>query len=171
MKRIRRVFTLLEITIALVIIGFIGALTGIQVKKMISAHRFEEEVAALYFALQEAQLLSTAFQTDLALDFFIKEGKLAYRISTDEPFTQHQLNQTPRSLSHIATLQFKDAPTTSLHFDIYAGGRIEPLGVLAFCETTDNGKTLWFDLQNGGLIKFAQKKPILLKRSIPALPK
>ncbi len=164
--RIKRAFTLLEVMIALVIISIVGALTAFQVKKMIDAHRFESEVADLFIALQEAQVLSAAYQTDLALDIFLQEGKPAYRFSTDEPLSRGTLNQDPVVLAHTASLKFKNAKASNLHFDIYSGGRIEPRGSLAFYQEDD--KALWFDLQHGQLLKFSYRKPALLKQEIPS---
>jgi prepilin-type N-terminal cleavage/methylation domain-containing protein len=159
----KRLFTLLEIMIALVIISIIGALTAFQVKKMIDAHRFEAEVSDLFIALQEAQVLSAAYQTDLALDIFMEKGKPLYRFSTDEPLPPLKLKQSPVLLSHTAFFKFKDAKTPSLHFDIYSGGRIEPRGSLAFFQTLDDGKVLWFDMQYGQLLKFSYRRPNLVK--------
>src|SRR5579863_4018445 len=65
---IRRAFTLLEIMIALALLCILGTVTAVQVKKMVDRHRFEAEVAGLFSALQEAQVLSATYQTDLALD-------------------------------------------------------------------------------------------------------
>ena len=168
---IKRSFTLLEMMIALVILSFIGALTAFQVKKMIDTHRFESEVSNLFIALQEAQVLSATYQTDIALDIYLKGKTFTYRFTSDEPFTTHQFNSKEFSIPHTAKLMFKDAKTNQLHFDIYSGGRIEPRGILAFCQTAEEGsRSLWFDLQYGHLLKYVYHKPNLLKLQLPAKP-
>src|SRR3990172_11564019 len=124
----RRSFTLLELMIALMILTLIGALTSTQIKKLIDVHHFEQEASTLFTTLQDAQILSATYRTDLSLDLFLNNNTLAYQITTDEPFTPFQLKQEAVSLSHTARLQFNGKKATRLHFDIYSGGRIEPLG-------------------------------------------
>ncbi|MBS0604732.1 MAG: type II secretion system protein [Verrucomicrobia bacterium] len=168
---IKRAFTLLEMMIALVILSLIGALTAVQVKKLIDAHRFEGEVADLFIALQEAQVLSATYNTDLSLDLYLKEGKVFYRFSTDEPLSVQKLKRDPVSLAHTTELKFKDVKVTSLHLDIYSGGRIEPRGTLSFSQSSDDGKKLWFDLQHGQLLKFSHRRPSVVKQQVPSPPK
>lgn len=167
----KRAFSLLEIMIALMILSVIGTVTVVQVKKLINAHRFEGEVADLFIALQEAQVLSSVYQTDLALDICVKSGKCSYRFSTDEPFPARKFKQDAVTLAHTHHVNFDNAKSTELHFDIYSGGRIEPRGVLAFHGSHKNGRVLWFDLQYGHLLKFFSRKPVTLKQKIPAPPK
>ncbi len=159
----RRTFTLLEIMIALVILGIIGSMTAVQVKKMVDVHRFESEVASLYISLQEAQILSATYQTDLALDFRKVGGRLTYQISSDEPFPKTISLLKATELSRVEECKFNDARSSQLHFDIYSGGRIEPRGTLAFYQ---GEKALWIDLQRGCLIKFSHKKPNSVKQEI-----
>ncbi len=168
---VRRAFTLMEIMIALMILSVIGAVTGIQVKKLIEAHRFEGEVSDLFIALQEAQVLSAAYQTDLALDISLKTGKCSYQFSTDEPFPASKLKQGAVSLPYVHHIDFNNTKSPKLHFDIYSGGRVEPRGVLAFHSSKEDGRVLWFDLQSGHLLKFFSHKPLVLKQKIPAPPK
>lgn len=170
---IRRAFTLLEIAIALVIISIIGALVSVQVKKLIDSHRFESEVATLFIALQDAQILSATYQTDISLDFWTdSEGALVYCFASYEPFKTHQFNSAPVVLRHTKILKFNEAKQKRLHMDIYSGGRIEPRGILALHQNAEEeGKALWFDLQYGLLLKFAYNKPLPLKQSLPVKPK
>jgi prepilin-type N-terminal cleavage/methylation domain-containing protein len=171
MKKSKRSFTLLEMMIALMIITLIGAITAVQVKKMTDAHGFEAEITPLFITLQEAQVFSAAYETDLALDIGMEKGKLFYRFSTDEPLPSNKFKQESVTLGHTTTIKFKDAKTTKLHFDIYSGGRIEPGGVLAFYPSQEGDKALWFDLQRGLLLKFAHHKPPLVRQQIPSAPK
>lgn len=174
LKRLsKRAFTLLEIAIALVIISIIGALVSVQVKKLIDVHRFESEVANLFITLQDAQVLSAAYQTDISLDFSLNsDGALSYCFSSYEPFKSHQFNNQTVVLKHTKILKFNEAKQKSLHLDIFSGGRIEPRGILAFQQNAEGeGKALWFDLQYGQLLKFAYNKPLPMKQSLPVKPK
>src|SRR5689334_6856697 len=105
----RYTFTLLEIMIALVILGIIGSITAVQVKKMIDVHRFESEVTALYISLQEAQVLSATYQTDLSLDLQKVGGKLTFQISSDEPFTKVIALSGAMRLDRVEDCKFNEA--------------------------------------------------------------
>lgn len=167
----KRFFTLLELMIALMILTLIGALTTSQIKKLIDVHRFEQEASILFTTLQEAQILSATYRTDLSLDLSFSNNTLAYQITTDEPFTDFQLNQGIIPLPHTARLQFNGKKATRLHFDIYSGGRIEPRGLLSLLQTTDEAsKAIWIDLQHGSLLKLSHTKPPLSKTPIPSNP-
>jgi prepilin-type N-terminal cleavage/methylation domain-containing protein len=163
-------FTLLEMMIALVILSLIGAFSAVHIKKLVDVHRFESEVSNLFIALQEAQVLSSAYKTDVALDIYREKGKLHYQFSTDEPFASHQFNREKNPLAHTAAIRFKNKKITALHFDIFSG-RIEPRGILTFVQAqVDDSKALWFDLQYGQLVKFSHREPHLVKQQIPANP-
>lgn len=168
---VNRCFTLLEMMIALVILSLIGTFSAIHIKKLIDVHRFESEISNLFIILQEAQVLSSTYKTDIALDIYRKKGKLHYQFLTDEPFTPHQLNQKETFLAHAAAIEFQGKKTSQLHLDLFSG-RVEPRGILTFFQTQEDGsKALWFNLQYGQLLKFSQCKPPLAKQQIPLPPK
>lgn len=157
--------------IVLVILGLLASVTGVAIKKLIDANRFETEVAQVFTQLQEAQVLSACYQTDLALDFFQRKGKFFYRFSTAEPLSKEKINQAPVELGLTQSLKFKDSKVKTLHFDIYSGGRIEPRGILKFIQDPNNEKALWIDLQRGQLIAFAHRCPKKLDAQVPSMPK
>lgn len=163
-----RSFTLLEVTIVLLILSLVGSLVAVQVKKMIDFHRFEAEVTDLFIALQEAEVIAATWQTDLALDLFVRGGSVSWRFSTNEPLSSFQLKQDSVLMPHVSALKFQQAIVTSLHIDIYSGGRIEPRGILGIFQKTDTDKALWFDLQHGLLLKYSYQKPKELKIRIPS---
>ena len=154
-KRSKSPFTLLEVTIAIFILVLISSLTGFQLKKLIDSHTFEKQVSHLFSALQDAQVLSCTYQTDIALDFYHREGKLCYRFTTNEPFQPAQLNQHEQEMAGTK-LQLNGKKIEQLHFDFYSG-RLEPRGIMTFLKNED--KKLWFDLQYGQLIKFSHQQP------------
>jgi type II secretory pathway pseudopilin PulG len=170
-RRRKLPFTLLEVAIVLMIVGFIAAVTGVQIKKMLDRHHFETEVSLLFTRLQEAQLLSAAYQTDLAVDLYVKGGKPMYCISTAEPFCKETLNQEVVPLLYTKEIKFKNNKAKKLHFDIYAGGRIEPGGILAFNQAGSQEKTLWFDLQRSHLMKLSHRLPKGVKEITLSSPK
>jgi hypothetical protein len=157
--------------IALVILSLVGALTAVHIKKLIDGHRFEREVSNLFIELQEAQVLSSAYKTDITLDIYREEGELHYQFQTAEPFKASKFNQKAITLKHAGAVRFKDKKITALHLDIYSG-RIEPRGILTFLQTQeDDSKSLWFDLQYGQLLKFSYRKPLFCKQQVPEQPK
>ena len=154
--------------VALVILSLIGALSAIEVKKLTDNHAFEEEVSHLFIALQEAQLLSATYQTDISLDFHRVKEKLHYRFSTYEPFTPQQLNQEDHLFKNVSAIQFQGKKIHQLHFDIFSG-RLEPRGILTLLLTpNEDSRALWLDLQYGHLMKFSSRKPALAKEYTPA---
>jgi hypothetical protein len=158
--------------IALVILSLIGAITALQVKKLIDLHRFENEVSNFFISLQEAQVFSSTYQTDIALDIFEDKGNMQYRFTTDEPFRPHQFNDAKVPLAHTVVLKFNNSKTNQLHFDLYSGGRIEPRGILEFIQSKEEGsKSLWIDLQLGFLLKYSSAKPAISKQKTPGMPK
>jgi prepilin-type N-terminal cleavage/methylation domain-containing protein len=167
---IRRAFTLLEIMIALALLCILGTVTAVQVKKMVDRHRFEAEVAGLFSALQEAQVLSATYQTDLALDIEREKGQLVYYFSTDEPFPAHMVPRRPVSLAHTDAVQFKGVKVAQCHFDIYPGGRVEPGGILSFHCGHETDEALWLDLQRSPLLKCSHRKPLSVLQHIPNMP-
>ncbi len=166
---IKRTFTLLEMMVALVILAIIGAFTGVQVKKLMDNHRFDSQVTDLFLALQEAQLIASTYQTDLALEIFSKDGVLQYQFTTDEPLSSKKFSQKEVKLKQVISMAFEQAKTTKLHFDIFSGGRIEPRGILTFFQNSD--KAVWFDLQRGTLPIFASSKPNRVNQKVPIKPK
>ncbi|MBI2810781.1 MAG: prepilin-type N-terminal cleavage/methylation domain-containing protein [Candidatus Melainabacteria bacterium] len=164
-------FTLLEMMVALVILSFIGAFTAVHVKKLIDSHRFESEVSNFFTALQDAQVLSAAYQTDITLTLTRKDNLLSYRFSTAEPFKDHQLDQQPVSMPRASLFTFNQIKQPSLQITIYSG-RLEPRGILAFAQNLEeDSKTLWIDLQRGHLLKYLTHKPVLAKQTLPTRPK
>ena len=169
--RIKRAFTLIEMMVALAILALIASVTAIQVKKLIDTHRFEAEVGDLFIALQEAQVLAAGYQTDFALDLYFKKGTLFYQLSTDEPLSKKKCNQAPIPLAHTALFKCGGKKVTSLHLDIYSGGRVEPRELLSFSQDQSDDKAIWLDLRRGHLLKFFHHKPPAVKQQIPSQPK
>ncbi len=167
----RRAFTLIEIIIAIAILGLLSTFTLTQVAKLVKTHQFDKEVSELFIRLQEAQVLATTFQTDIELDISCKKGAFSYIFTTDEPFKKHQFESKECPLPHASLIQFnKSKPgKSSLHFHIYPQGRIEPRGVLIIESST---KTLWIDLQYGFMMKYSNKQPVVINQSTqPKKPK
>ena len=169
--RIKRPFTLLEMMLALTILVLIASFTTIHIKRLIDTHRFEKQISELFISLQEAQVLSAAYQTDFALDIEQGKGGFFYQFSTDEPFLESKFSQKKEPLSPEIQMKWGDKQSTRLHLDIYSGGRIEPQGVVSFSQSKEAAsRVLYIDMQYGHLIKFLHTKPTLMK-PLPFLQK
>jgi len=166
----RRVFTLLEIMVALTILSLIGTLTAAHISKLIAHHAFEKEASDLFISLQEAQILASAYQTDISLDITQESGKLFYQFSSHEQFTPQQLKPGRTKMKQIALVKFQEKKVKQLHLDIFSG-RLEPRGILTFYQTAkENSKTAYVDLQRGHLLKFSYHKLPLVKQQMPIQP-
>lgn len=160
--KVRRPFTLLEITLALCLLVLVATLTAVPIKKLVDTHHFERQVSELFISLQEAQVLSAAYQTDIALDFFEEKGELFYQFSTDEPLLDLHFNQKKVSLSQVAQLKFKNKKSPSLHLTLYAGGRLVPDGVLCFFHTLkEDPRVLYIDVGGSRLTQLCHTPPPL----------
>ena len=127
MARRVRPFTLIEIMIAIAILSVIAVFSAVQIKNLIDVHRFESGTSHLFRQLQEAQTLSSSYQTDIALDIYRKDGQIFYQFSTDEPFKPFMQISRGENKINAALLQFNGKKTHQLHFDLYSG-RLEPRG-------------------------------------------
>lgn len=153
--------------VALFILSIVGTLVGVQVSRLVKAHRFEKEISRLFTSLQEAQILAVTYQTDFSLDLFVEKGKLKYRFSSDEPLAKAVFSQEAVPFVFTTAVRFNNKKIKAQHLDIYSSGSVEPRGILAF-GTNDDGKELYFDLQQGALLKFCHQLPVVLKQSLPS---
>lgn len=156
---IKRLFTLLEMAIALSLLSVIGTVVGVSIKKLIDSHRFESSLLGLFHDLQQAQLLSSAYDAEVAVDLLKKDGSFVVCLHTQEPGLKRYL-ETKRGLARTVAITFNGKKVSSLHMDIYSGGRIVPRGILAFADSVDErARVIYLDMSLGGLVTFSYAKP------------
>ncbi len=170
MKTVKRSFTLLEILIALCLLGIMATLVGVQSVQMIRSHRFDRGISQLFTALQEAQALSLTYASDHALEISCEKGTFFYQITTDEPFSPHLLDQKKIPLEGVKQLFFDKRKQQKLHFAILPSGSVEPTGVLQFGGDKETEKR-FLDLQGGTLLKCSRSAPSHSKKKIPDKPR
>ncbi len=151
---------MLEMMVVLVIMSLIGSLVAVQTAKLIRMHRFEKEIADLFIAMQEAQVLAVTYQTDINLNFKKQGGHFQYRLSSDEPFAKPLFNQESVTFSPGTTLAFNKKKSPGCTFEIYSDGTIEPKGILSF-SSSQVATQIDIDLSGGALMRF--KKMIMHK--------
>ncbi|MEN9343966.1 MAG: hypothetical protein RLZZ453_753 [Chlamydiota bacterium] len=151
MMRIKRPFTLLEITLTIAVLAIVASFTSIGIKQMVDRHSFNNEITTLFSSLQEAQVIACTYQTDLSLELFQKKERLYYRFSTLEPLPRLLFSQETKKLSTVGKLLANGIKEAKVRIDIYAGGRVTPSTLLTFI--AKGGGKLCIDLQKGHLIK------------------
>lgn len=156
---IKRSFTLLEMAVALALLSVIGTVVGVSVKKLIDSHRFESSLVSLFNELQQAQLLSSAYDAEVTVDLFEEKGSFVVCLHTEEPGLKRYF-ETKRELTRTVAVTWNGKKISSLHMDIYSGGRIVPRGVLAFSDSLQGTpRVIYLDTSLGGLATLSYSKP------------
>ncbi|HSX04308.1 MAG TPA: type II secretion system protein [Rhabdochlamydiaceae bacterium] len=151
-------FTLIEITLCLVLLGLISAVLAWQIKDMIDVHRFQKHIDLLLTDMRKVQTLALTYQTDFDIKIFKKNDHFFYTIATDEPIKNMPVKK-PKALEGVINLTFNNHELNNLDFRVYSNGRIEPLGVIGFLpkQTSEEMEGLWVDLRTPIQIKLLQQ--------------
>lgn len=163
-KTVKLPFTLLEITLCLLLLGLISALLTWQIKDMVSVHRFQKHIDLLLTDMRNAQTVALTYQTDLAIDIFKKKGQFFYKISTDEPIKNTPFRKE-KKLEGVSDFMFNDQVMDKFHLQVLSNGRIEPLGIMGFLpkekkseeDQSESFEGLWVDLRTPIQIKLLQQ--------------
>ncbi len=154
----KRPFTLIEITLCLVLLGLISGVLAWQIKDMISIHRFQKHIDLLLTDMRKTQTLALTYQTDFDIKIFKENERYFYTVSTDEPIKNLPLKK-PKPLEGVIGLNFNNDELNVLDFRVFSNGRIEPLGVIGFVPKSSEGgmEGLWIDLRTPIQIKLLQQ--------------
>ncbi|MBA3958194.1 MAG: type II secretion system protein [Parachlamydiaceae bacterium] len=101
MKIKRRHVTLLEILLVLAILGIVGGIMGINIRKALHEQRFKSEVEVLINQLRLAQELMLIFNGDLYLTLDAAQDGIVSKINLEQPLASWTPPQ--KSLSHKFT--------------------------------------------------------------------
>jgi len=166
-RRAKSAFTLLEICVALLLIGIIASIVGVKSKDLIDQHRFKNGIAALMTTLQEAQGIAVTYQIDLECNIFTKDGEKYFQIKADAPLML--VDRTCKILPKVRSFTLNDKKCDQTTLKIYSSGRIEPAAVIAFHknEAEVQSGNCWIDLQRPLLIKLATAKPLPYREEMP----
>ena len=170
-QRSKQSFTLIEIMIAIFVLGLIAAGVGWHITRLTSHHRFQSEAADICLALQEAQFISVIHQTECELLIYPKKGRLIYQLRSDEPLTI--LDQKPKPLKESQFLTLNYAKSPHVCFKISSSGRIEPTAVLGLHQKDPiefQLQGIWLDLQTPVQIKLMHEKPLKGSLQLPQKP-
>ncbi len=168
MRSRHRPFTLLEILIALAILGIAATVVGWQIGKSVRIYRFQHEVEELHLAMKRAQVLALTHQTDLRLHIDKQGDKFVYYVETDEPFPDNLIDQRYHTIKEIEKIHLQDKPVEHLDLTFYSQGNIEPRSTLELFSRDSSSR--WLDFQGAFLLKLCVSKPQPMKEHSPAFP-
>lgn len=122
----KRYFTLLEVCLAVAILGIVASLVGFQLKKMVDDYHFRKHIDLFSTELKKCQLLALSRHLDLT--FTIKkneDGQWGYIWTCDEPTFLRQKDRFI-VLTGVEELKVDRAPAQKISLSVFHTGRIEP---------------------------------------------
>lgn len=155
MKR-KRAFTLLEITLSIVLLAFLSSVVIWNVKKMLDQHEFHKTVEQMFIEMNKAQMLALTYGADLEIEILKKEGVYQFQIFSDGKIKLLDTT-SPIILKKVIECVFNDKIVEHLRVQVYSDGRMEPLGTLTFYHETEEKN----EEREGLILDF--RTPLLLK--------
>lgn len=144
-----RCFTLLEITIAVALLGIIATTMGWNLKGMIDTYRFRKSVSRFYHDVQKWQIMALSRRCDLTVTLSQKGQRWSYRMESPEPGLSMKKEIT---LQGTQTILCSGAFKNKIIVNVCSTGRIEPIMMLEFrCQ--DEAISARIDLTRPLLIK------------------
>lgn len=159
-----RKLTLLEIVIVLALIGIMAVFGTWSLTDLLAQHRRQAEVDELHNFIQELQIEALALNSDLQLTFRKDKSRLLVSSKTAEKILR---NRTV-VLKGLREIKFQDQSMPEKAYEIFSTGRIHPPEMIEIVR--DQG-SLWIDMRQPILVKFSDKRPLLMNEVIPDKPK
>ncbi|NGX45142.1 MAG: hypothetical protein K940chlam2_00285 [Chlamydiae bacterium] len=155
-KRAKRPFTLIEITICIVILGLMAGSIGWHFKTVVEAHTFHKHVDLLLTDLRKFQIVALAHEMDIDVHIHKDKGKFGYIAQYDEP---NALCPTPSfvCLKGVETIKEGSLPKKELTLHITRDGRISPNIMLGLYPDSESQLPLHVDLSYHPKIRALQK--------------
>lgn len=120
-----RAFTLIEVCIAIALLGMLAGLVGWQLKKMVHLHHFRGSVALFLEEMQKLQIVALSRRCDLTVEIKEEMGKWSYFMKTDEPIQLYG-KERKIELEGVQEISFNQKFPTRFSFAISPAGRIDP---------------------------------------------
>ncbi len=161
-KKIKvKAFTLVEICIAVSILGLLAGIIGWHLVKMADLQQFRKHVGLFMTNLQKLQVIALSRRCDLNVKIFQREGQCFYTTSSDEPlFLRGQSRDV--LIKGVHSLSKNDSPVAEIDLIISSGGRIEPLEKIGFfLSHTQAGEAIWLDLSTPLQMKCSNEEPAI----------
>lgn len=139
-------FSLMELMVAIGLVGTVAVITIFSIQPLYRSYQFKQEVEQLYELLQELQLDALVLQSDMYVALVHEQGHWKARSSTQEAILKAQTVD----LGHVDKID--PVPSITLH----ANGLVRP----ALCiKLSRKGEERWVDLSGGHLIRVREKEP------------
>lgn len=127
----KRVFTLLEIIVCLVIVTMLMGLVGVKTYQLIDLYRFRSSVHKMLSEINHWQLWAMTHNDDVHLKISQEKGEYFFQPETEAPYPLPSL-LTKQKLYGVKRIKMDGKTLSSLDLDIYSTGRIEPTGILQY---------------------------------------
>lgn len=146
-----RRFTLIEICIAVALLGMLAGIVGWHLIKMADLQRFRKSVGLFVTNLQKLQIIALSRRCDLVVHIMKKEGQYFYRTISDEPLFLSSKN-CPVLLKGVYGLSRSGRPVSEVKLIISPSGQIEPLEKIGFFPNDTQASSqeegaIWLDLR------------------------
>lgn len=128
----KRAFTLLEISVSLILVALIASVVGWQMTTLIGSHRFRASSETLINEIKQLQALALSYHADMELKIFTSsKGEICYKTSTDE--IKMLGRRREGHLKGVESLRLGKEKIKSADFTIFSTGRIDPPQKLVLC--------------------------------------
>lgn len=134
-KRSKRLFTLLEVMVAMVLLVIASGTVGWKMYGAIQKKKFQSELDRVRSRLSSCQRLAVAMQADWRGSFKKKGQEWIFEVSCEEGAVKKLL---PLVLHSSILLDGKKID--ELVIDFFASGQVLPTGVLSFSQKSDSGE-------------------------------
>ncbi len=138
--RTKRSFTLLEISVSLILVALIASVVGWQMSSLVGLYRFRASSETLVNEIKQLQALALCYRAEMELKIFTNaKGELCYKTSTDE--IKMLGRRHDGRLKGVESLRVDDKPAKGTDLTIYSTGRIHPANKIMLY-AKDKTKTL-----------------------------
>ncbi len=166
-----KAFTLIEIAIALLLLGLLSSVVGLGLKDMFRAASFQKSVRHLEYELRQCQLFALLYRSDLDVKIVYEAKDKKWKLVHQSPEKAlRQFSKRSVTLEGITSMGWNERGAFP-SLTIFADGSVEPLGMIRL---EAGKKKAWIDLTRPLQIKRAKEYhpayPIRLQVNKPVLP-
>ncbi|NGX27360.1 MAG: hypothetical protein K940chlam6_01294 [Chlamydiae bacterium] len=147
--KIKNNFTLLEIVLCVAILSVAAVTLSWQMKGMLMAHHFNQNVDNFLTDLRKCQLIALSDRVDIEMRIEKKDDTYLYSLHCDDPIPC--FIKKPMKLSGVEQIKRNKKPIDQHILIIHSSGRISPIDDISLFQNEDRGVT--FKLKKSPLIE------------------
>jgi hypothetical protein len=153
----RKPFTLIEICVAVALIGLLAGLVSWNFMKMVSLYHFQKHVALFVTQLQKLQLVALSRQCDFKIEINRNSDRMVYRIMSHEPVP---FPKKEAEIKGVGAIVVGGVPQSSICLTIFPSGVVEPTQKIGFYfkKFEPGEEAIWLDLRSPLQISFSKSK-------------